>query len=91
MADNVEFHIKIKSTGDMFLVPNDRSILDILYENGIEHPFQCRAGMCSECVTTYLEGTVDHRDLLMEDDIDYDTQLTICQSRATSPLLVLDL
>ena len=47
--------------------------------------------MCSKCLATYIEGTVDHRDLLSSSDIDHDTQLTICQSRATSEMLVLDL
>ena len=47
--------------------------------------------MCSKCLVTYTEGTVDHRDLLSNTDIDHDTQLTICSSRASSPLLVIDL
>ena len=47
--------------------------------------------MCRTCATTYLEGEVDHRDLLNPDEIDHDTQLTVCRSRAKSDLLVLDL
>ena len=91
MNDNKEFHIKIASTGQEILVPVDKAILDVLFENGIEHPFDCGEGMCSTCVTTYLEGEVDHRDLLNPDEIDHDTQLTVCKSRAISDLLVLDL
>ena len=88
---DIEFNIKIASTGDTFLVPIGKSILDVLYENKIDHPSSCKVGMCSKCLVTYTEGTVDHRDLLSNMDIDHDTQLTICQSRATSPLLVLDI
>jgi len=88
---DIEFNVKIASTGDTFLVPIGKSILDVLYENKIGHPSSCKVGMCSKCLVTYLEGTVDHRDLLSSSDIDHNTQLTICQSRATSPLLVLDL
>ena len=87
----MQFNVKIASTGDTFLVPIGKSILDVLYENKIGHPSSCKVGMCSKCLVTYLEGTVDHRDLLSSSDIDHNTQLTICQSRATSPLLVLDL
>jgi hypothetical protein len=47
--------------------------------------------MCNTCTTTYLEGTVEHKDLLFSEEIDHTTQLTICISRATSDLLVLDL
>ena len=86
-----EFHIKIASTGETYLVPADKGILDVLWENGIEHDFGCGEGMCSTCVTTYLEGEVDHRDLLNPDEIDHATQLTVCKSRALSDLLVLDL
>ena len=89
--ENKEFHIKIASTEQVILVPVDKGILDVLFENGIEHPFDCGEGMCSTCVTTYLEGEVDHRDLLNPDEIDHDTQLTVCKSRAKSDMLVLDL
>ena len=89
--ENKEFHIKIASTEQVILVPVDIGILDVLFENGIEHPFDCGEGMCSTCVTTYLEGEVDHRDLLNPDEIDHDTQLTVCKSRAKSDMLVLDL
>lgn len=90
---NKEFNIKIASTGQIILVPENEGILDVLYENGIHHPFSCGEGMCSTCITTYLEGEVDHRDLLNPDEIDHDTQLTVCKSRAKSDcdLLVLDL
>ena len=91
MTENIEFYIKIASTGLTILVPKDKAILDVLWENGIEHPFDCGEGMCSTCVTTYLEGEVEHRDLLNPDEIDHNTQLTVCKSRATSDLLVLDL
>ena len=91
MKDNKEFNIKIASTGQIILVPVDKGILDVLFENGIDHPLDCGEGMCSTCVTTYLEGEVEHRDLLSPDEIDHDTQLTVCKSRAKSDLLILDL
>jgi ferredoxin len=88
---DIEFTIRIQSTGKTFTVPKNKSILDVLYENRIDHPSSCKVGMCSKCLVTYTEGTVDHRDLLSNTDIDHDTQLTICSSRASSPLLVIDL
>ena len=91
LYENKEFNIKIASTGQIILVPENKGILDVLFENGIDHPFDCGEGMCSTCVTTYLEGEVEHRDLLNPDEIDHDTQLTVCKSRAKSELLVLDL
>ena len=82
-----EFSIKIASTGDTFIVPANKTILDILLENGIKHPHSCKQGMCEKCITTYLEGEVDHCDMVA--NIDHSTQLTVCTSRAKSDLLVL--
>ena len=45
--------------------------------------------MCEKCITTYLEGEVDHCDMVT--NIDHSTQLTVCTSRAKSDLLVLDI
>ena len=45
--------------------------------------------MCEKCITTYLEGEVDHCDMVAS--IDHSTQLTVCTSRAKSDLLVLDI
>jgi ferredoxin len=91
MSEEKEFKIKIASTGDTYLVPVDRTILDVLWENGIEHEFGCGEGMCQTCLTKYLEGEVDHRDVLGHDELDRDNYLTVCKSRAISDLLILDL
>ena len=84
-----EFRIKIASTGDTFVVPADKTILDVLLENNIQQPHSCKQGMCEKCITTYLEGEVDHCDMVS--NIDHSKQLTVCTSRAISPLLVLDI
>ena len=91
MSQEKEFKIKIASTGNTYLVPVDKTILDVLWENGIEHEFGCGEGMCQTCLTKYLEGEVDHRDVLGHDELDRDHYLTVCKSRATSDLLTLDL
>ena len=45
----MQFNVKIASTGDTFLVPIGKSILDVLYENKIGHPSSCKVGMCTTC------------------------------------------
>ena len=84
-----EFRIKIASTGDVFVIPANKTILDVLLENNIQHPHSCKQGMCEICITIYLEGEVDHCDMVA--NIDHKTQLTVCTSRAKSDLLVLDI
>ena len=47
--------------------------------------------MCQTCLTRYLEGEVDHQDVLGHDELDRNHYLTVCKSRAISDVLVLDL
>ena len=86
-----EFEIRIASTGATYTVPIDKTILDVLWENGIEHEFGCGEGMCQTCLTFYMEGEVDHKDVLGDDEFDRNKYLTVCKSRAISDVLVLDL
>jgi tert-butyl alcohol monooxygenase/tert-amyl alcohol desaturase reductase len=84
------FQVKIASTGAVYTVPNDKSIVDVLAEHGIGVETSCRAGLCATCKVRYLSGEVDHRDLVLsrQDQAEY---LTACVSRAKSAQLVLDL
>jgi len=73
-------------------VPADRSILEVLEENGFEVPFSCREGLCGTCLTNVLAGEPDHRDYVLSDEERASGKLmTICCSRAKSASLTLDL
>jgi len=84
------FQVKIASTGAIYTVPNDKSIVEVLWENGVQVETSCESGLCATCKVRYLEGEVDHRDLVLGDD-EQAEYLTACISRSKSPLLVLDL
>ena len=93
MADDaigIGFQVKIASTGATYFVPNDKTIVQVLAENGIEVETSCESGLCGTCVTRYIEGEVDHRDLVLE-KAEQAQYMTLCCSRAKSPILVLDL
>ncbi len=89
-AVGLGFQIKIASTGAVYYVPNDKSIVEVLREQGIEVETSCEAGLCATCKTRYLTGEPDHRDLVLDDE-EHSQYLTICCSRAKSRMLVLDL
>jgi vanillate O-demethylase ferredoxin subunit len=73
-------------------VPADKSIVEVLADHGIEVPVSCEQGVCGTCLTRVLEGEPDHRDsFLTQDEQALNDQMTLCCSRAKSPLLVLDL
>lgn len=86
------FSVRLERTGSEFVIPADKSILEVLEENGIEVPFSCREGLCGTCVTPVCAGEPDHRDYVLTDEERASNKLmTICCSRSKSPSLTLDL
>lgn len=86
------FHVRIASTGQVLSVPENRSVLEVLVDAGIEIPTSCEQGACGTCLTRVLEGTPDHRDSFMTAaEHAANDQFTPCCSRSKTPLLVLDL
>lgn len=89
-AIGLGFQIKIASSGALYYVPNDKTIVEVLREQGIEVETSCESGLCATCKTRYISGEPDHRDLVLDDD-EHAQYMTICCSRSKSPVLVLDL
>ena len=86
------FRVRLERSRLEFDVPEHKSILEVIEENGIEHPFSCREGLCGTCLTNVLSGEPDHRDYVLSDEERASGKLmTICCSRSKSPQLVLDL
>jgi vanillate O-demethylase ferredoxin subunit len=84
------FEVRLASSGESFIVPPDKSILQALREHGRDADSSCEAGTCGTCMTGYLEGEPDHRDFVLDDD-QRRQNLMICVSRSKSAVLVLDL
>ncbi|AKK00077.1 Vanillate O-demethylase oxidoreductase [Pseudomonas chlororaphis] len=86
------FSVKLASSGEVFEIPADRSVVQVLESHGIEIPISCEQGVCGTCLTRVLEGVPEHRDLfLTEAEQAGNDQFTPCCSRSRTPLLVLDL
>ena len=91
MVDQV-FTVELRKSGKVLSIPADRSILDVLLENGVYVMTSCENGVCGTCVTTVLAGEPDHRDEYFTDEERASNGLiTLCVSRARSGKLVLDL
>jgi vanillate O-demethylase ferredoxin subunit len=91
-SEKGSFEVEIKSSGQSFTIPPDRSALQVLEEAGFDIPVACEEGVCGTCLTRVLEGEPDHRDLFMTDEERArNDQFTPCCSRAKSGRLVLDL
>jgi vanillate O-demethylase ferredoxin subunit len=90
-SDDKPFAVEL-DTGEEFEIPADRSILEVLEDNGIEVFKSCEEGICGSCVSGVLEGTPDHRDnCLSATDKAAGNQMALCVSRALSEKLVIEL
>ena len=91
-SNDGSFSVKVGSTGQVFEIPADKTVVQVLESHGIDIAMSCEQGICGTCLTRVLEGVPDHRDLfLSENEQALNDQFTPCCSRSKSPLLVLDI
>ena len=73
-------------------VPAGKTILEVMREAGLIVPSSCEQGACGTCLTTVIEGEVDHQDVyLNKTEKASNTCMMTCVSRAKSARLVLDI
>lgn len=88
------FNVRLAGSGREFVVPGDKSILEILQEAGLPLDFSCQEGVCGTCIAMVLEsGAILHRDsCLYPDERDANSAIALCVSRgAPGTTIVLDL
>jgi phthalate 4,5-dioxygenase reductase component len=83
------FTVVLAKSGDRIEVAPGVSILEALRARGHEAPSSCESGTCGTCRTTLIEGTVDHRDLVLMEH-ERARNVMICVSRALTPAIVID-
>ncbi len=91
-SSDVPFEVEIQTTGEVFVIPADKTIIDVLEDAGQDIMYDCRRGDCGICQTDVISGVPDHRDVVLsEDERAAGNIMQICVSRAKTPRLVLDL
>lgn len=86
------FEVQLKSSGKVYVVPPDKSILDTLIAAGVDAVHDCTRGECGVCQTGVISGEPDHRDsILSASERAANKVMQICISRSKSARLVLDL
>lgn len=86
-----KFQVECQASGKIVTVPPDKSILEVLGENGIEVPRSCEQGICGTCEVGVVSGDVDHRDsILSPAERAANLTMMICVSRCRGARLVLD-
>ncbi|MFE0018648.1 PDR/VanB family oxidoreductase [Mesorhizobium sp. NPDC059054] len=90
--EGTEFELICARSGLAVKIPVGHSILETLETMGLTPLCSCREGICGTCETAVLEGTPDHRDLVLTpDERASNTSMMICVSRAKSRSLTLDI
>ncbi len=84
------FEVLLAHKGVRVQVQPEQTIIRAMELAGLRVPTSCLSGLCGSCKTNYLEGDVEHNDYILSDE-EHKTCMTLCVSRARSPLLVLDL
>ncbi|MGV8831209.1 MAG: Rieske 2Fe-2S domain-containing protein [Devosia sp.] len=90
--DSSSFDIELARSAMTLHVPAGRTILEVMREAGLSVPSSCEQGACGTCLTTVLEGEIDHQDVYLNDsEKASNSAMMTCVSRATSARLVLDI
>ena len=89
---NTAFEVEVASTGEVYQIPADKTILEVLADGGLDVDSSCEEGLCGTCIVDVLEGEPDHRDFVLDDEEKESNKLiTICCSRSKGPRLKLDI
>jgi vanillate O-demethylase ferredoxin subunit len=85
------FEVQLSRSGKLIQVAAAETVVQALHKFGVEISVSCEQGVCGTCLTTVLQGEVDHRDsFLTPQERAKNNQFTPCCSRAKSGVLVLD-
>jgi phthalate 4,5-dioxygenase reductase subunit len=83
------FRLRRHATGQVFDIPADKSVLDVLRDNGIAFASSCESGTCGTCKMRLVAGAPLHRDLVLT-DADKLNYFMPCVSRAAGEELTLE-
>lgn len=91
-SGNTAFELVLQRSGLTLEVPADKSVYDVCKAAGVSVVGSCLEGVCGTCETEVVDGEVDHRDsILNEEEKASNEFMMICVSRCRSGSLTLDL
>jgi ferredoxin-NADP reductase len=86
------FVVELARSGQEFVIPEGKSILEVLLDAGVDVDYSCELGICGACEQRVVSGTPEHRDaILTEEEQASNTKVMICCAGCKSERLVLDL
>ncbi|KAL3455933.1 cytochrome P450 [Aspergillus heterothallicus] len=89
---NRSFDVVLKGSGRTLSVPSEKTLLEVLNQNGCAIISTCSKGTCGTCEVRVVEGEPEHRDsVLSPEEKGGNTVMMPCVSRCVGERLVLDL
>ena len=86
------FTVELRKSGKTFEVTHDTNLHQQLILLKINVPFSCEEGICGACETQVLEGTPDHRDMVLSSAEQASNRvMMVCVSGCKTERLVLNL
>ena len=91
-SDETSFEVVLQHSGKTVTVPAGQSIFETVRQAGVSVLGSCLEGICGTCETEVLDGEIDHRDSVLDDDErDSGEVMMICVSRCKGSRLTLAL
>ena len=86
------FVVELARSRQEFVIPEGKTILQVLLDAGVDVDYSCELGICGACEQRVISGTPEHRDaILTEEEQASNTKVMICCAGCKSERLVLDL
>jgi ferredoxin-NADP reductase len=86
------FTVELARSGLEFFIPEGRSILEVLLDEGVDVDYSCELGICGACEQRVISGVPEHRDsILTEEEQAENKRVMICCAGCRTERLVLDL
>jgi ferredoxin len=92
MASLGGFTVELQRSGREFFIPEGRTILEVLLDQGVDVDYSCELGICGTCEQRVISGIPEHHDsVLSEEEQAENTRVMICCAGCKTDRLVLDL
>jgi ferredoxin-NADP reductase len=86
------FWVELARSKEEYFIPPGKTILQVLYDAGVDVDYSCELGICGACETRVISGIPEHRDsVLSEEEQASNTKVMICCAGSKSERLVLDM
>lgn len=84
------YEVHLRQSGRTFYIPDGKSILDVLLEEGLEPDYSCMSGSCGMCRMGVISGKPDHQDFFLTDEerAANDAIMICCSGCAEGPLVL---